>query len=199
MFLFLFIIILDSYVNSEECSVITISDSDVLRYDPLFGLDDQIFRGYNGCYYRDRVNGYIIYYRNPRDLISPGLGITKTATGVKWRLNEYRRDDINSVFMKTRSTGLVYSSASDASKNVQDVTSWSSYINVNCGCTFFTTMSPSLSPTPTLSSSDDSGLGSKNIIIYISSVLLLLLLFFLILLCHIKKTPSLGIEPRSHG
>ena len=63
-------------IKAEVCSIITISDSDdiiINKDSPFVGFDKSFFSGYNGCYDRDTLDGYIIYFRNPDDLISPCL------------------------------------------------------------------------------------------------------------------------------
>jgi len=137
-----------------------------------------MFSGYNGCYDRDTLDGYIMYFRNPDDLISPGLG--------KWRLNDYTRIDVNSTFQRTVGNNILFSSENDVSKNVEDITSWSISINVTCGCNFFTTSSPTSSPTPL----PDPGSNNNNqtiIIVLVIIIVLLVLGFFIVMRLHVKK------------
>ena len=183
MLLFFYIfVLLNLCIKAEECSIITISDTDdiVIVDSPFFGFDEAMFLGYNGCYERDTLDGYIMYFRNPDDLISPGLGVTNTPAGVKWRLNEYTRVDVNSKFERNTGTAIVHSSANDVSKNVEDITSWSISINVTCGCNFFTTFSPTSSPTP------DPGSNQTIIIVVVIIIILLILGFFIVM--RLKNT-----------
>ena len=83
--------LLNLCIKAEVCSIITISDSDdiiINKDSPFVGFDKSFFSGYNGCYDRDTLDGYIMYFRNPDDLISPGLGVTRNTAGLKWRLND---------------------------------------------------------------------------------------------------------------
>ena len=182
MLLFFYIFLLNPCIKAEECSIITISDTDdiVIKDNPILGFDDPMFLGYNGCYYRDTLNGFIMYFRNPDDLISPGLGVTRTPGGLKWRLNEYTRIDVNSIFQKTNGGSILFSSTNDVSKNVEDITSWSISINVTCGCNFFTTFSPTSSPTPSNPRSNN----NKTIIIVVVTIVIVVLLvlgFFIVM------------------
>ena len=176
--------LLNLCIKAEVCSIITISDSDgiiINKDSPFVGFDKSFFSGYNGCYYRDTLDGYIMYFRNPDDLISPGLGVTRNTAGLKWRLNDYKRIDVNSTFRRSVGNNILFSSENDVSKNVQDITSWSISINVTCGCNFFTTSSPT--PLPTLPPDTESN-NNKTIIIVvvtISIVVLLLLCFFIMM------------------
>jgi len=150
--------LLNLYIKAEVCSTITISDSDdiiINKDSPFVGFDKSLFSGYNGCYDRDTLDGYII---------SPGLGITRNTAGLKWRLNDYKRIDVNSTFRRTVGNNILFSSENDVSKNVQDITSWSISINVTCGCNFFTTSSPT--PLPTLPPDTESN-NNKTIIIVV--------------------------------
>ena len=131
-----------------------------------------------------------MYFRNPDDLISPGLGVTRSTAGLKWRLNDYTRIDVNSTFRRTVGNNILFSSENDVSKNVQDITSWSTFINVTCGCNFFTTSSPTSSPTP----SPDPGSNNQTIIIVVVTIVVLLVLGFFIVMYffvwRIKKDKS---------
>jgi len=64
MLLFFYIfVLLNLCIKAEECSVITISDTDDIVIDkdsPFVGFDDPMFSGYNGCYDRDTLDGYSI-------------------------------------------------------------------------------------------------------------------------------------------
>ena len=183
LFFFYIFILLNLCIKAEVCSIITISDSDdiiINKDSPFVGFDKSFFSGYNGCYDRDTLDGYIIYFRNPDDLISPGLGVTRNTAGLKWRLNDYTRIDVNSTFRRTVGNNILFSSENDVSKNVQDITSWSISINVTCGCNFFTTASPTSLPTLP----PDTESNNKTIIISvvtISIVVLLLLCFFIMM------------------
>ena len=182
LFFFYIFVLLNLCIKAEECSIITISDSDdivICKDSPFVGFDKSYFSGYNGCYYRDTLDGYIIYFRNPDDLISPGLGITRNTAGLKWRLNDYTRIDVNSTFRRTVGNNILFSSENDVSKNVQDITSWSTFINVTCGCNFFTTSSPTSSPTP----SPDPGSNNQTIIIVVVTIVIVLLVlgFFIVM------------------
>ena len=184
MLLFFYILVLlNLCIKAEECSIITISDTDdiVIVNSPIFGFDEAMFLGYNGCYYRDTLNGYIMYFRNPDDLITPGLGVTNTPAGVKWRLHEYTRVDVNSKFERNTGTAIVHSSANDVSKNVEDITSWSISINVTCGCNFFTTFSPTSSPTPPDAGSNNNNKTIIIVVVTIIIVVLLVLCFFIVM------------------
>ena len=185
--------LLNLFVKAEECSIITISDSDDIVIDkdsPFVGFDKSFFSGYNGCYDRDTLDGYIMYFRNPDDLISPGLGVTRNTAGLKWRLNDYTRIDVNSTFRRTVGNNILFSSENDVSKNVQDITSWSISINVTCGCNFFTTASPTLSPTP--SPIPESNNNNQTIIIVVVTILIvvvvLLVIGFFIMMRLCEKT-----------
>ena len=172
--------LLNLFIKAEECSIITISDSDDIVIDrdsPFVGFDKSFFSGYNGCYDRDTLDGYIMYFRNPDDLISPGLGVTRNTAGLKWRLNDYTRIDVSSTFQRTVGNNILFSSENDVSKNVQDITSWSIYINVTCGCNFFTTSSPTLSPTP----QPDPGSNNNRTIIIVVVTILFVIVVFLVL------------------
>jgi len=175
--LFFYIFLLNLFIKSEECSIITISDTDdiVIKDNPIFGFDDPMFSGYNGCYNRDILDGFIMYFRNPNDLISPGLGVTSTPGGIKWRLNEYKRINVNSIFQKTNGGSILFSSTNDVSKNVENITSWSISINVTCGCNFFTTLSPTSLPTPP---PDPGSNNNQTIIIVVVTIVVLLVLCF---------------------
>ena len=174
LFFFYIFVLLNLCIKAEECSVITISDTDdiVIKDSPIFGFDEALFLGYNGCYHRGTHNGFIMYFRNPDDLITPGLGVTRTPAGVKWRLNDYKRDDVNSLFERTVGTAILFSSENDVSKNVENITSWSISINVTCGCNFFTTFSPTSSPTPP----PDPGSNNKTLIIVVVTIVIVVLL-----------------------
>ena len=199
--------LLNLCIKADECSIITISDSDdivIIKDNPFVGFDKSFFSGYNGCYDRDTLDGYIIYFRNPDDLISPGLGVTRNTAGLKWRLNDYTRIDVNSTFRRTVGNNILFSSENDVSKNVQDITSWSISINVTCGCNFFTTSSPT--SLPTLSPDTESNNNKTIIIVVVTiSIVVLLLCFFIMMilfghfqfLCDITrfKLPPTGIEP----
>ena len=183
MLFFYIFVLLNICIKTEECSVITISDTDdIVINDPMFGFDDKIILRYNGCYYRDTLDGYIMYFRNPDDLISPGLGVTRTPAGVKWRLHEYTRIDVNSTFKRTPGSAILYSSTNDVSKNVENITSWSISINVTCGCNFFTTFSPTSSPTPP---PPDPGSNNNQtiiiVVVTVTIVIVLLLGFFIVM------------------
>ena len=169
--------LLNLFIKAEECSIITISDTDdiVIKDNQIFGFDDPMFSGYNGCYNRDILDGFIMYFRNPNDLISPGLGVTSTPGGVKWRLNEYTRINVNSIFKKTNGGSILFSSTNDVSKNVENITSWSISINVTCGCNFFTTSSPTSLPTPP---PDPGSNNNQTIIIVVVTIVILLVLGF---------------------
>ena len=182
LFFFYIFVLLNLCIKAEECSIITISDSDDIvigKDSPFVGFDKSYFSGYNGCYDRDTLDGYIMYFRNPDDLISPGLGVTRNTAGLKWRLNDYTRIDVNSTFQRTVGNNILFSSENDVSKNVQDITSWSIFINVTCGCNFFTTYSPTLSPTP----SPDPGSNNQTIIIVVVTIVIVLLVlgFFIVM------------------
>ena len=182
LFFFYIFILLNLCIKAEVCSIITISDSDdiiINKDSPFVGFDKSFFSGYNGCYNRDTLDGYIIYFRNPDDLISPGLGVTRNTAGLKWRLNDYKRIDVNSTFRRSVGNNILFSSENDVSKNVQDITSWSTFINVTCGCNFFTTSSPTSSPTP----SPDPGSNNQTIIIVVVTIVIVLLVlgFFIVM------------------
>ena len=181
--------LLNLFIKAEECSIITISDSDDIVIDrdsPFVGFDKSFFSGYNGCYDRDTLDGYIMYFRNPDDLISPGLGVTRNTAGLKWRLNDYTRIDVNSTFKRTVGNNILFSSENDVSKNVQDITSWSISINVTCGCNFFTTSSPTSLSTPP----DPGSNNNQNIIIVVVTIAIIVLLvlgFFIVMHFFVRR------------
>lgn len=183
--------LLNLCIKAEECLIITISDSDDIVIDkdsPFVGFDKSFFSGYNGCYDRDTLDGYIMYFRNPDDLITPGLGVTRNTAGLKWRLNDYTRIDVNSTFQRTVGNNILFSSENDVSKNVQDITSWSISINVTCGCNFFTTSSPTSSSTP----QPDPGSNNNEIIIVVVTILIVIVVLsvlgFFIMMRLCEKT-----------
>ena len=185
VFLYIFVF-LNLCIKAEECSIITISDTDeiVIEDSPFFGFAKPIFLGYNGCYDRDTLDGFIMYFRNPDDLISPGLGVTRNPAGLKWRLNDYTRIDVNSRFQRTHGGSVLFSSADDVSKNVENITSWSTPINVTCGCNFFTTFSPTSSPT---TPPDPGSNNNQTIIIVVVSIIVLLVLVLFIIMRFFRE------------
>ena len=72
LFFFYIFSLLNLCIKAEVCSIITISDSDdivINKDNPFVGFDKSFFSGYNGCYDRDTLDGYIIYFRNPDDCL----------------------------------------------------------------------------------------------------------------------------------